>query len=187
MTHGKIWTTKENLYLIEHLDTMSYKQIGEALNRSAQSVTIHVSDLKRKGVINDAPKKRILNLPHWKVRDGKAKRKTRQSVPQNDTKCWSCRWATNPPGNKCPWSARLIPRRDWTLKTVTVRSMTREGVRDIDRKFITECPGWEEARTWNVIKWVFRMSTMLTPYLLISLNQRKHQNLDLLCLVCVIM
>lgn len=144
MTHGKTWTTKENLFLIEHLDTMSYKQIGEALNRSAQSVTIHVSDLKRKGVINDAPKKRILNLPHWKVRDGKAKRKTRQPIPQNDTKCWSCKWATNPPGNKCPWSARLIPRRDWTLKTVTVRSMTREGIRDIDRNFITDCPGWAE-------------------------------------------
>ena len=62
-------------------------------------------------------------------------------------KCWSCRWATNPAGNPCPWSSRFKPVKGWNAELVLMKPSTdwqREHNYVIKSYRIRGCPLFKE-------------------------------------------
>lgn len=54
--------------------------------------------------------------------------------------CWSCRKATNPAGNDCPWSSKCEPVEGWIAKYIK-REYTSKGNKPTYESYAIEsCP-----------------------------------------------
>lgn len=109
------WTEKEINFIKEWANSASDAAIAAVLNRSARSVKTRRCQL---------------GLMHAKPAD--------QAQP-----CWSCKWATNPIGNPCSWSARLKPVKGWDAEFIVMRAQG-ERLKPMKSFKIRHCPLFKE-------------------------------------------
>ena len=123
MRNNKHWTEKEKEYIKKNYGSKTAKEISIELDRTLYSVRsfITLNNIKK-------PKNRITRLN------------------KNDTLCWCCKWATNPEGNPCTWSKKLIPLKDWEAE----KKRLVVGIGEITISYIVkECKLFERDRNKN--------------------------------------
>ena len=135
-TSRKYWTDEENRFLLEHAETMSLCELSKILGRARNTLSYHLKKLKDEAA---NPKRKTRVYP---IKRAETKRKAKTS--DRDTLCWTCRKATNPVGNDCPWSGALRPVPGWHITTYTRTYQFKGKTFDETHKYVDSCPLFEE-------------------------------------------
>ena len=121
------WKSDETEFIIMSYGIMTAEEIAKALGRTVSSVRSFITKQKIR-------KKSYASLPS-------------NYKNEKETLCWTCKWSTNPKGNKCTWSKNFIPVKGWNAKKTLLELYSPRGL--FESYIVKECPLYERDSNMN--------------------------------------